>query len=72
MGFPDGLVGQESACSARDLGSTPGPGRSPEEGNDKPFQYSCLENPMDRGDWWAKVHSITKSGTTEQLTLLFF
>ena len=61
MGFPDGLVGQESACSARDLGSTPGPGRSPEEGNGKPFQCSCLENPMDRGDWWAKVHSITKS-----------
>ena len=61
MDFPDGLVGQESACSARDLGSTPGSGRSPEEGNDKPLQYSCLENPMDRGAWWATVHSITKS-----------
>ena len=44
-----------------DLGSIPGWGRSPGEGNGNPLQYSCLENPMDRGAWWATVHSVTKS-----------
>ena len=39
----------------------PGPGKSPGEGNGNPFQYSCLENPMDRGAWWATVHGVTKS-----------
>ena len=47
-GFPDGLDGKESACNAGDPGTIPGAGRSPEEGNDSPLQYSCLENPMDR------------------------
>ena len=51
MGFPDGSVGKESACSVGDLGSIPGLGRSPGEGNGNPLQYPCLENPMDRGAW---------------------
>ena len=48
-GFLRSSVGKESACNAGDLGSVPKSGRSPEEGNGNPFQYSCLENPMDRG-----------------------
>ena len=53
MGFPHGSDGEESACNAGDLDSTPGLGRSSGEGNGNPFQYSCLENPMDRGAWQA-------------------
>ena len=56
MGFPDGSAGKESTCSAgdtEDAGSIPGSGRFPGEGNSNPLQYSCLENPMDRGAWWA-------------------
>ena len=49
MGFPGGLEGKTSACNAGDPGSIPGSGRSPGEGNGNPLQYSCLENPMDRG-----------------------
>ena len=49
MDFPGGLDGKESACNAGDLGSIPGSERSPREGNGNPLQYSCLENPMDRG-----------------------
>ena len=52
-----GSVGKESACSARALGSIPGSGRSPGEGNDNPLQYPCLENPMDRGAWQATYSS---------------
>ena len=52
-----------SAWNAGDLGSIPGSGRSPEEGNSNPLQYSCLENPMDGGAWWAAVHGVTKSRT---------
>ena len=52
-----------SACNAGDLGSIPGSGRSPRGGNGNPLQYSCLENPMDRGAWWATVHGVTKSQT---------
>ena len=48
---------------AGDLGSTPGSGRSPGEGNGSPLQYSCLENPVNRGAWWATVHRISKSWT---------
>ena len=52
-----------SACNAGDLGSIPGLGRSPGEGNGNPLQYSCLENPMDGGAWWATVHGVAKSWT---------
>ena len=52
---------KESACNSRDLGSMPGLGRSPGEGNDFPLQYSCLENPTDRGSWQATVRGVTKS-----------
>ena len=45
----------------RDVGSAPGLRRSPGVGNDKPFRYSCLENPMDRGAWWAVIHGTAKS-----------
>ena len=51
QGFPGGSDGKESACSARNQGSIPGLGTSPGEKNDNPLQYSCLENPMDRGVW---------------------
>ena len=49
MGFPGGSDGKASACNVRDLGSVPGLGRSPGEGNGNPLQHSCLENPIDRG-----------------------
>ena len=52
-----------NAGNVRDKGSNPGSGRSPGEGNGNPLQYSSLENPMDRGAWWATVHEITKSWT---------
>ena len=70
-GFPHSSLGKESACSTGDPGSTPGLGRFPGEGNGYPLQYSCLENPMDGGAWWAAVHGVTESGTTERLTLHF-
>ena len=62
-GFPGGLNGKEFACNAgatRDEGSIPGSGRYPGEGNGNPLQYSCLENPMDKGAWWATVPGVTK------------
>ena len=52
-----------SAYNAGDLGSIPELGRSPGEGNGNPLQYSCLENSMDRGGWWATVHGVAKSPT---------
>ena len=55
-------VGKESACNAGDLGSIPGLGGSPGEGNGNPLQYSCLKNHMDRGTWQATVHGVTKVG----------
>ena len=61
MGFPGGSDGKESACNEENPGSIPGLGRSPGEGNGYPLQYSCLENSMDRGAWWATVHGVTKS-----------
>ena len=63
MGFPGGSDGKASAYNAGDLGSIPGSGRSPAEGNDCPLHYSGLENPMDRGAWWAAVHGVAKSRT---------
>ena len=56
--FLGGLDGKEFAYNAGDLGSIPGSGRSPGEGNGNPLQYSCLENPMDRGHWKATVHGV--------------
>ena len=61
--FPGGSDGKESACNAGDLGLIPWFGRSPGEGNGNLLQYSCLENPMDRGAWRATVHGVAKSQT---------
>ena len=61
QGFPYSLVGKKSACNAGDLGSIPGSGRYPGEENGNPLQYSCWENPMGRGAWWATVHEVAKS-----------
>ena len=58
-----GSDGKESACNVGDAGSVPGLGKSPREGIGYPFQYSCLENPMDGGAWWATVLGVTKSVT---------
>ena len=63
MSFPGGSDGKESACNAGDLGSIPGLRRSPGGGHGNPLQYSCLENPMDRGAWQATVHGVTKGWT---------
>ena len=62
-GFPGGSDSKESTCSAGDLGSVPGFGRFPGGGHGNPLQYSCLENPMYGGDWWATVHGVAKSQT---------
>ena len=62
MGFPHSSVGKESACNAGDPGLIPGLGRSPGEANDNPLQYSCLENQMDKGAWWATVHGVARVG----------
>ena len=59
-GFPGGLVVKSLPANAGDAGSIPGLGRTPGEGNGNPFPYSCLENPMDRGAWWARHHGVTK------------
>ena len=56
---PHSSVGKEPACNAGDLGSIPGSGRSPGEGNGNALQYSCLENPMDKAAWQATVHDMT-------------
>ena len=61
LGFPSSTDGKESACNAGDSGSIPGWGRSPGEWNGNPLQYSCLENSVDRGAWWATVHGVAKS-----------
>ena len=58
-----GSDGKASACNVGDLGSISGSGRSPGKGNGSPLQYSCLENFMDGGAWWATVHGVTKSRT---------
>ena len=62
-GFPGGSVIKNLPANAGDVGSIPGPGKSPGEGNGNPLQYSGLENPMDRGAWWAIVHGVSKSRT---------
>ena len=63
MGFPGGSVIKNLPTKAGDAGSIPGSGRSPGGRNGNPHQYSCLENPIDRGNWQATVHSGTKSWT---------
>ena len=63
MSFPGSSVGKESTCNARDPSSIPGLGGSPGGGHGNPLQRSFLENPMDRGAWWATVHGVTKSWT---------
>ena len=65
---PVGSVGRESARNVGDLGSVPGSGRSPSEGHGYPLMYSCLENPIDRGAWWAAINGVSESDMTEQLT----
>ena len=62
LGFPGGSVSKESACNSGDQAPIPGSGRSPGEGNGNPLQYSCLENPMDKGAWQAIVHRVTRVG----------
>ena len=66
MGFPDGASGKEPACQCqrlKDAGSNPGLGIFPGGGHGNPLQYSCLENPMDRGAWRATGHVVTKNWT---------
>ena len=63
ISFLGGSEVKASACDVGDLGSIPGSGRSPGEGNGNPLQYSCLENPMGGGAWWATVHRVAKSPT---------
>ena len=67
-----GSDGKVSACNAGDLGSIPGSGRSPGEGNGNPLQYPCLENSMDGGAWWATVHGVEKSDFTFTFKLNVF
>ena len=63
LGFPGGSDGKKSTCSVGDLGSIPGLGISPGEGNSYPLQYSGMENSMNRGAWKATVHGVAKSWT---------
>ena len=63
LGFPGGSEVKASACNVGDLGSIPGSERSHGEGNANPLQYSCLENPMEGGAWWATDHGVSKSQT---------
>ena len=74
MGFPGGSVVKEYACNAGDagdIGLIPGSETSPGEGHGNPFQYSCLENPMDRGAWWTAVHRVIESEVTEHACTSF-
>ena len=59
------LSGKESTCNTGDISSIPESGRSPARGHGNPLQYSCLENPMDRGAWRAMVYRVAESDTTE-------
>ena len=72
LGFPGSSQVKASACNAGDPGLIPGSGRSPGGGDGNPLQYSCLENPMDRGAWQAAVHVVTESRTRlSDLTFTF-
>ena len=68
-GFPGGSEVKVSAFKVGDRGSIPGMGRSPGEGNGNPLQYSCLENLMDRGSWWATVYGVAKSQLSDFTSL---
>ena len=72
MGFPGGSDSKEYPCNAGDLGLIAALGRSPLEGNGNPLQYSCLENPTDRGAWWATAHGVAESDMTEWLIFSHF
>ena len=63
MGFPGDSVVKNPPANAGDSVLIPGLEKSPGEGNGNPFQYCCLENPMDKGAWWATVHEVVKSQT---------
>ena len=64
--FLGGSATKESTCNVGDLDCNPELGRSPREGNNYPFHYSCLENSMDKRAWWATVHRVTDSDMTEE------
>ena len=64
VGFPDGSAVKNPPANAGDMGSVPGPERSPGEGNGNPFQYSCLGNPIDREAWPATIHEVAKESDT--------
>ena len=63
MGFPGASEEKNLPANIGDVGSIPGSGRSPREGNGNPLQYSCLETSTDREAWWATVHGVTESQT---------
>jgi len=63
LGFPGGSVVKNLPANGKDMGSIPGLGRSPEEGNGNPLQYSCLEKPIEKGAWQATVHGVAKGQT---------
>ena len=70
MGFPGGSDGKEFDCNAGDWGSIPRLGRSPEEGNGNPLQYSCLGNSKEKGAWWAIVHGTFATTVAKRQTQL--
>ena len=70
--FPRWLSGKESTCNAEDVGSIPGLGRAPGEGNGNPLLYSCLENSKDRGTWRATVHGVAENQTRQSEQHLHF
>ena len=74
MGFPGGTVVKNPPANAgneREMGSISGSGRSSGGGNSNLLQYSCLENSIDRGAWWATAHGVSESDTTEQLSKIY-